>query len=74
MAQHERISIDPNIMMGKPCIKGTRVPIEILLRRLAAGRPVAEIAEDYGITADDVRAAQTFAAELVAELTPTAAE
>lgn len=35
---HPRISIDPTVMMGKPCIKGTRLTVELLLRKLGAGR------------------------------------
>ena len=39
---HARISIDPAVMMGKPCIKGTRITVELILRKLGAGRSFAD--------------------------------
>jgi uncharacterized protein (DUF433 family) len=60
----ERIVIDPTIMGGKPVIRGTRIPVEILLRKLGAGMTVGEIIADHPrLTADDIRAAQAFAAD-----------
>jgi uncharacterized protein (DUF433 family) len=60
----ERIVIDPAIMGGKPVIRGTRIPVEILLRKLGAGMTVGEIIADHPrLTADDIRAAQAFAAD-----------
>jgi uncharacterized protein (DUF433 family) len=59
---HARISIDPAIMMGKPCIKGTRITVELILRKLGAGRSFADLLEAYPkLTEDDVRAALAFA-------------
>jgi uncharacterized protein (DUF433 family) len=61
---HERIEINPEIMAGKPVIRGTRVPVELVLRKLGAGmRPEAIVADHPRLTLDDVRAAQTFAAD-----------
>ena len=58
-----RISIDPKIMVGKPCIKGTRITVEHILRQLAGGMTPAEIVEGHPrLTGDDVAAAQAFAA------------
>jgi uncharacterized protein (DUF433 family) len=49
-----RISIDPAIMMGKPCIKGTRITVELILRKLGAGRSFADLLEAYPkLTEDD---------------------
>ena len=54
---HPRISIDPAAVVGKPCIKGTRITVELVLRWLAGGRSVDDVIEAYPhITEDDVRA------------------
>jgi uncharacterized protein (DUF433 family) len=59
-----RISIDPAIMMGKACIKGTRITVELILRKLGAGRSFAGLLEAYPrLTEDDLRAALAFAAD-----------
>jgi hypothetical protein len=42
-----RISIDPTVMMGKPCIKGTRITVEHILRKLGAGRSFADLREAH---------------------------
>jgi uncharacterized protein (DUF433 family) len=43
----ERISIDPKIMLGKPCIKGTRITVELILEKLAGGATVEWILDGY---------------------------
>jgi uncharacterized protein (DUF433 family) len=64
----DRILIDPKICHGKPCIKGTRVPVFVILDALAAGMTYAEISNDYPpITNDDVKAALLYAALLADE-------
>ncbi len=51
-------------MMGKPCIKGTRITVELILRKLGAGRSFADLLEAYTqLTEHDVRAAVVFAAD-----------
>jgi uncharacterized protein (DUF433 family) len=61
---HPRISIDPAVMMGKPCIKGTRITVELILRKLAAGRSFAELTEAYPqLVEDDLKSALAFAAD-----------
>jgi uncharacterized protein (DUF433 family) len=61
---HTRISTDPAMMMGKPCIKGTRITVELILRKLGAGRSFADLLEAYPrLTEDDLRAALAFAAD-----------
>jgi uncharacterized protein (DUF433 family) len=61
---HERIVSHPDIMMGKPTIKGTRITVELILSKLGEGMTVAGLTEAYPhITAEDVRAALSFAAD-----------
>jgi uncharacterized protein (DUF433 family) len=63
---HARISVDPGIMMGKPCIKGTRITVELILRKLGAGRSFADLLEAYSkLTEEDLRSALAFAAEYI---------
>jgi uncharacterized protein (DUF433 family) len=60
---HNRITTDPAVMMGKPCIAGTRISVELIQRKLGAGRSNAELLEAYPqLTEDDLRAALAFAA------------
>ena len=68
MNWHEYISVDPNVCHGKACISGTRVMVTVVLDNLAAGLTVEEIAESYpSVSADAVRAALHYAAELAKE-------
>ncbi|MBI3514040.1 MAG: DUF433 domain-containing protein [Proteobacteria bacterium] len=65
---HERIEINPDVMGGKPVIRGTRVPVELVLRKLGAGVTVDAVLADHPrLTADDIRAAQAFAADYLAD-------
>ena len=65
---HERIESNPDIMDGKPVVRGTRVPVELVLRKLGAGMPVEAILADHPrLTPDDIRAAQAFAADYLAD-------
>jgi len=64
----ERIIIDLNVMAGKPVIKGTRIPVDAILRRLGEGASIEEILEDYpNLKEEDIRAALIYAAESLAE-------
>lgn len=64
----ERITVDPNICHGKPCIKGTRVIVSIILDYLKAGESHEEILRQYSsLTSDDIRAALAYAAWLAHE-------
>jgi len=66
--QYERIEINPDIMAGKPVIRGTRVPVELVLRKLGAGIPPEAILVDHPrLTLDDILAAQAFAADYLAD-------
>lgn len=63
-----RISIDPKICHGKPCIRGTRIMVSVILDNLAEGSTPAAIVRDYPpLKLDDVRAAIAYAAELTSE-------
>lgn len=66
-AMNDRIEIRPDVRFGKPVIRGTRVPVTAVLAEVASGIPWTEIETEYGITADDIKAAVEFANELVAE-------
>jgi len=63
----ERIEIDPSVMLGKPVVRGTRVPVELLLRKLAEGAAVEDLLDAYPrLTPEDVRAALAYAADTIA--------
>jgi len=63
----QRIVVDPKIMVGKPVIRGTRIPVEIVLRMVAQGIPEAEILREYPrLQPEDIRAAVMYAAEVIA--------
>ncbi|MFW6150360.1 MAG: DUF433 domain-containing protein [Chloroflexota bacterium] len=64
----KRVSADPNICAGKPCIRGTRIYIAIILDALAEGLTTEEIVDHYpSLEPDDIRAALAYAAELARE-------
>ncbi len=64
----DRIAIDPNVMTGKPVIRGTRVPVELIVRMLAQGLLEASILEEYPqLEPDDIRAALTYASRVLAQ-------
>ena len=64
----ERISINPNICHGKPCIKGTRIWVSLIVDNLAAGATEEEILDAYpSLTKDDIKAALAYAAEMARE-------
>jgi uncharacterized protein (DUF433 family) len=63
-----RISIDPNICFGKPCIRGTRIWVSLLLDFLASGSTIEEILADYPhLTREDILAAIAYGAEMSRE-------
>src|SRR5207245_2003235 len=64
----ERISIDPNVCHGKPCIKGTRIWVSLIVDNLAAGSTAEEIIEAYpSLAKEDIKAALAYAAEMTRE-------
>ncbi len=62
----DRITIDAGVMQGKPVVRGTRVTVDLLLRKLSEGATEAELLDAYPqITVDDIRAALAYAADAV---------
>jgi uncharacterized protein (DUF433 family) len=65
---NERIERNPAIMGGKPVIRGTRIPVELVLRKLGTGMSIEAILADHPrLTPEDIHAAQAFAADYLAE-------
>jgi uncharacterized protein (DUF433 family) len=61
----KRISSDPEILHGKPCIKGTRIPVYLIVSLIAEGETAADIIKDYpSLTPEDIKAAIHYAAKL----------
>jgi len=68
MKTYDRIETNPDIMFGKPVIKGTRITVEQVLRKLAGGMTVEEIITDHPhLKKEDILAAQEFAADYLAD-------
>lgn len=64
----ERISINPNVCFGKPCIRGTRIWVSLILDYLASGMTIEEIIEEYPhLTHEDILAAIAYGAEVARE-------
>ena len=65
---HERIEMNPNIMDGRRVVRGTRIPVELVLRKLGAGMsPEAIFADHPRLTLEDIHAALAFAADYLAD-------
>jgi len=65
---HERISINPEIMFGKPVIAGTRITVDLILRKVAGGMTVNQILADHPhLSIADIYAAVEFAADYLAQ-------
>jgi len=64
-ALFNRISSDPDICHGKPCIKGTRIPVYLIVSLIAYGEDTESIIQNYpSITHDDIQMAMKYAAKL----------
>jgi uncharacterized protein (DUF433 family) len=62
----DRITIDAEVMQGKPVIRGTRITVDLLLRKLSEGATAADVLDAYPhLTAEDLRAALAYAADAV---------
>lgn len=68
MKEYKNIEMNPNIMFGKPVIKGIRITLEQILRKLAGGMDINQIISDHPhLRPEDIFAAQEFAADHLAE-------
>ena len=66
MDSHERIEINPEVMLGKPVIRGTRVTVELILRKLSEGCSEGDLLEAHPhLTREDVQAALAYAAAAI---------
>ncbi len=66
----DRIEINPAVMFGKPVIRGTRIPVELIIRKLAEGATEADLLDAYPrVTREDIRAALAYAADSLAHET-----
>jgi uncharacterized protein (DUF433 family) len=73
----ERIEVNPDVMLGKPVIRNSRIPVELVLRKLAEGAEVADLLDAYPrLTEADIRACLAYAAHTVAheEMYPVSSE
>ena len=67
MTLTDRINIDPEVMLGKPVIRGTRIPVELILRKLSDGASDADLVDAYPqLTREDIQAAIRYAADALA--------
>ncbi len=67
---NNRIEINSGVMQGKPVIRGTRIPVELLLRKLAEGATAADLLDAYPrLAPEDVVAALSYAADTIAHET-----
>jgi uncharacterized protein (DUF433 family) len=61
------IDVDPEVMLGKPVIRGTRIPVELILRKLSEGASDADLMDAYPrLTREDIHAAMHYAADTIA--------
>jgi uncharacterized protein (DUF433 family) len=64
----ERITLDPEVLLGKPVVKGTRLAVEFIISLLAQGWSEAEILQNYpGLTRDDILACLSYASTILQE-------
>lgn len=61
------ISANPNTSFGKPVIKGTRIPVDLIVGKIAGGMEIGEVMTEYDLTRTQVLAALRYAAVLVSE-------
>ena len=67
MTLTDRIEIDPDVMLGKPVIRETRIPVELILRKLSEGASDTELLDAYPrLTREDIQAAIRYAADALA--------
>ena len=65
----DRIEMKPDVMLGKPVIRGTRIPVELVLRRISEGASEEDLLASYPhLSREDIRAAVAFAADEIAHV------
>ncbi len=63
----DRIEMNPRVMLGKPVIRGTRIPVELILRKLSEGASEADLLDAYpNLAREDIQAAMRYAADTIA--------
>ncbi|OGM90749.1 MAG: hypothetical protein A3D64_02520 [Candidatus Wildermuthbacteria bacterium RIFCSPHIGHO2_02_FULL_49_9] len=63
----KHITVQPGIRFGKPVIEGTRIPVDLIVGKIAGGMTIEALMEEYGLTQEQIQAALRYAAHLVAE-------
>jgi uncharacterized protein (DUF433 family) len=67
MTLTDRIEVNPHVMLGKPVIRATRIPVELILRKLSEGASEADLIDAYPrLTREDIQAAMRYAADTIA--------
>ena len=61
----EQVTVDPGVQGGAPVIRGTRVPVSVLVEAVAAGDDIGEVAAAYRVSPEQVRAALAYAAHVI---------
>jgi len=67
------VTVDPQVVHGRPVIAGTRVPVEVVVGELAGGSSFEDISQDYHLTDEQIRAALGYAAQMLSSTTVYAA-
>jgi uncharacterized protein (DUF433 family) len=67
------VTVDPQVVHGRPVVAGTRVPVEVVVGELAGGSSFEEIMQDYHLTDEQIRAALGYAAQILSSTTVYAA-
>jgi uncharacterized protein (DUF433 family) len=66
MTMTDRIEINPKVMLGKPVIRGTRIPVDLILRKIGDGASEKDLLDAYPrLTAEDIKAAARYAADTI---------
>jgi len=70
MSKLDRITINPQVFRGEPCIRGLRIPVSLIVKLISAGKTPKDIIKDYPkLGSEDIKQALEFAAEVVSEKT-----
>ncbi len=70
MPKLERVTVDPQVFQGQPCIRGLRIPVSLIVKLVSAGKTTDEIIDDYPeLEKEDIRQALEFAAWVTSEKT-----